>query len=87
MTALLPSTTCRGFDEVLSLRCWENLANVIPRYVWSSVPWPIVRDEVAQLLQIESVEIHHLVPGRNEVLHEFLLSVGERVDLRNRPEL
>ena len=32
-------------------------------------------------LEIKAIEIHHLVPGRNEVLHELLLCIVARVDL------
>src|SRR5437773_1230350 len=39
------------------------------------------------LLDIESIEIHDLVPRGHEVAHEFLLRVVARVDLREGTEL
>ncbi len=37
--------------------------------------------------QVEAVEVHHLGPGRDEVVDEPLLAVRGGVDLRNRPQL
>ena len=36
---------------------------------------------------IKAVGIHHLVPGLNEIIHEFLLRVITAVDFRQGPEL
>src|SRR5690606_20166323 len=32
------------------------------------------------LCEVEPVEVHHLVPGGDEVLHKLLLPIGRRVD-------
>src|SRR5215831_21230960 len=37
--------------------------------------------------QVESIEVHDLVPRGHEVAHELLLRVVARVDLGDRPEL
>src|SRR5690242_8954850 len=37
--------------------------------------------------QIEAIQVHHLVPGRNEVMHELLLRIRAAVDFGQRPEL
>src|SRR5260370_23217311 len=37
--------------------------------------------------EVEPVEVHHLVPRRDEVAHELLLRVIARVDLRERAQL
>ena len=36
---------------------------------------------------VEAIEIHHLVPRRDEVGHELLAGIGRPVDLRDGPEL
>jgi hypothetical protein len=36
---------------------------------------------------IEAIEIHHLVPGGDEDVHELVLRVIARIDLRERAEL
>ena len=38
-------------------------------------------------VEIEAVEIHHLVPGRNEVLHEGLLGIVTSIDFSDGAEL
>ena len=38
-------------------------------------------------VQIEAVEVHDLVPGRNEVTYERVLRIVTGVDFRNGPEL
>ena len=45
------------------------------------------RDQGSALPDIESIEIHHLVPRSDEVAHELLLRVVARVDLRERAQL
>jgi hypothetical protein len=40
----------------------------------------------AGLVKVEAVEGHHLVPGVDELLHEFLLAVLGGVDLRDGAE-
>src|ERR1035437_4145856 len=37
--------------------------------------------------EVESIEVHHLVPRGDEVAHELLLRVVARVDLRDCTEL
>ena len=37
--------------------------------------------------QIESIGIHHLVPGRHEILKELLLRICARVNFSDRPQL
>src|SRR5262245_17726962 len=32
--------------------------------------------------EVVAVEVHHLAPGRHEILHELLLRVGAGIDLR-----
>ena len=52
-------------------------------------PLPAPKRWPEPLLQIEAVEVHHLVPGRNnEVMHELRrIAVVLRIDLRARSEL
>ena len=40
-----------------------------------------------QLTKVKAIEVHHLVPGRDEVLHEFLLGVSAAVNFRQGPKL
>jgi len=37
--------------------------------------------------KVEAVEVHDLVPGGHEVVHEILIGVVARIDLGERPEL
>ena len=37
--------------------------------------------------EVEAIKVHHLVPGRYEVLHELLLGVLTCIDLGQSPEL
>src|SRR5689334_23339538 len=37
--------------------------------------------------KVEAIKIHDLVPGSHKVMHELLLRVVTRVDLRDGPEL
>ncbi len=37
--------------------------------------------------KIEAIEVHHLGPGGDEVLHEGLLGVAAGIDLGERAEL
>src|SRR6185312_6121552 len=37
--------------------------------------------------EVEAIEVHHLVPGRDEIVDELLLGVGTSVDLRQCAEL
>ncbi len=39
------------------------------------------------LRQIESVEVHNLIPGGHEVVNKFSLSIGATVHLGQGPEL
>lgn len=38
-------------------------------------------------VEIEAIEIHHLVPSRNEVLHEGLLGIVTSIDFSDGAEL
>ena len=38
-------------------------------------------------VEIEAIEIHHLVPGRDEVLHEGLLGIVTSIDFSDGAEL
>jgi hypothetical protein len=49
--------------------------------------FPMRRSRAARLRQVETIQVHHLDPGRNEVLREFLLVVVTGVDLGQRPQL
>src|SRR4030095_916421 len=40
-----------------------------------------------RLRQVVAIEVHHLRPGRHEVLHELRLRIRASVDLRQGPEL
>ena len=43
-------------------------------------------DEPAQSSgKVEAVEVHHLVPGGHEVMHELLRRVAARIDFREGP--
>src|SRR5690606_15200683 len=46
-----------------------------------------VTASTASALQVEPVQVHHLVPRRDEVVDELLLRVVGRVDLGDRPQL
>ena len=37
--------------------------------------------------QVKTIEVHHLGPGRDEILHELLVRVRAAVDFRQRAEL
>ena len=37
--------------------------------------------------EVEAIEVHHLVPGRDKVVDELLLGVSTGVDFRQSPEL
>ena len=37
--------------------------------------------------QVEAIRVHHLVPGRHEIIHELLLRIVLRVDFGQRPQL
>src|SRR5436190_12334100 len=37
--------------------------------------------------EVEAIEVHHLGPCRDEVLHELLLRIVARIDFRERAEL
>jgi len=40
-----------------------------------------------RLRQVEAIQVHYLVPGRDEVVDELLLRVGASVNFRQRAEL
>ena len=37
--------------------------------------------------QVETIQVHHLVPHRHKVVHELLLGVRTGIDFRQRPQL
>jgi hypothetical protein len=39
------------------------------------------------LREVESIEIHYSVPGRNKIVNEFFLAIGTGVDFGQRAEL
>lgn len=54
--------------------------------VAQGTPTRIRNAAVSRLAQIETIEIHHLGPRRDEVPHELLLRIIRGVDLRDRPQ-
>ncbi len=40
-----------------------------------------------QLREIEAIQVHHLAPGRDEVVDELFLRVGTRIDFSQSAEL
>src|SRR5688572_13456348 len=63
------------------------------RQSWANVKWAIGGPRrrppmlSSLLLQIKPVEVHHLGPGCDEVLHELLLRIRGGIDLRQGPKL
>lgn len=49
--------------------------------------WPRIPFTPSGSVQLEAIRVHHLVPRRDEVLHELLTSVVLTIDLRDRPKL
>ena len=44
-------------------------------------------DAVPRIRDVESVEIHYLVPGRDKVVNKLLLRIGTGVNFGQRAEL
>ena len=44
-------------------------------------------DQISNLSNIETIQVHHLAPGRHEVMHERLLRVAGCIDFRECAEL
>ena len=68
-------------------------AVAVVRYFTSTLMFPsrpasrIRRSIAGGSCEVEAIEVHHLVPGRDEVLDELLLRVRAAVDLRQGAEL
>ena len=42
---------------------------------------------VAGLRQVETIEVHHLIPGRDKVMNKLSLRVGTSINFGKRPKL
>src|SRR4029077_1094831 len=62
---------------------WDQLFGdrVSPRYQRPS------KTLILHSADVETTKVHHLVPGRDEVVDELLLSIGTSVDFRQCAEL
>ncbi len=68
----------------------EFLPNRPSRVGPRHIPAPnaaVQRHSTPDLRQIEAIQIHHLVPGRNKVVHELLLRIARRIGLRDGSQL
>src|SRR5689334_21994484 len=55
--------------------------------IWPPPLTDFAPDEAAGSRPVEAVEVHHLYPGRHEVLGKLLLRVGAGIDLRQGAQL
>src|SRR3954451_19688592 len=87
LRALLPHRLCSSSWAAPGVKCATIFAKRAVSATARTRPVPAASALPGSSAEVETIQLHHLVPGRDEVTHELLLRVLGGIALRQRAEL